>query len=182
MHKKLVMAVALLFLTAPFFITIKQVSAVTQNSWTSRMSMPTARTDLGTAVVKGKIFAIGGGNHDGNLSTNEMYDPVKDTWTTKASMPTSRSSFGIAVYRKHRGRGYAVDAVRILLKYGFWEQRFQKCNSVCAHSNEASMRMHTKLGFVEEGRCRRNSFFNGEYHDDVLFGMTREEFDELMKT
>jgi ribosomal protein S8 len=99
MHKKLVMAVALLFLTAPFFITIKQVSAVTQNSWTSRMSMPTARTDLGTAVVKGKIFAIGGGNHDGNLSTNEMYDPVKDTWTTKASMPTSRSSFGIAVYQ-----------------------------------------------------------------------------------
>ena len=90
-------------------------------------------------------------------------------------------SFGVAVYRDHRGHGYAVDAVRILLKYGFWEQRFQKCNSVCAHSNEASIRMHTKLGFVEEGRCRRNSFFNGEYHDDVLFGMTREEFDELMK-
>jgi RimJ/RimL family protein N-acetyltransferase len=24
-------------------------------------------------------------------------------------------------------------------------------------------------------------FFNGKYHDEVLFGMTREEFDELMK-
>jgi RimJ/RimL family protein N-acetyltransferase len=91
-------------------------------------------------------------------------------------------SFGVAVYRDHRGHGYAVDAVRILLKYGFWEQRYQKCNSVCADSNEASIRMHTKLGFVEEGRCRRNSFFNGEYHDDVMFGMTREEFDELMKS
>ena len=91
-------------------------------------------------------------------------------------------SFGVAVYRDHRGHGYAVDAVRILLKYGFWEQRYQKCNSITAHSNEASIRMHTKLGFTQEGRCRRNSFFNGEYHDDVLFGMTREEFDELMKT
>jgi RimJ/RimL family protein N-acetyltransferase len=90
-------------------------------------------------------------------------------------------SFGVAVYRTHRGHGYAVDAVRMLLKYGFWEQRYQKCNSVCAHSNEASMRMHIKLGFTEEGRIRRNSFFNGEYHDDVWFGMTREEFDELMK-
>jgi len=89
-------------------------------------------------------------------------------------------SFGAAVYRDHRGRGYAVDAVRLLLKYGFWEQRYQKCNSVCAHSNQASMRMHTKLGFQEEGRLRRNSFFNGEYHDDVMFGMTREEFDGLM--
>jgi RimJ/RimL family protein N-acetyltransferase len=42
--------------------------------------------------------------------------------------------------------------------------------------------MHEKLGFIEEGRIRRNSFFNGKYQDEVLFGMTREEFDELMKT
>ena len=90
--------------------------------------------------------------------------------------------FGVAVYRDYRGHGNAVDAVRTLLKYGFWEQRYQKCNSVCFHTNEASIRMHEKLGFIEEGRIRRNCFFNGKYHDDVLFGMTREEFDELMKT
>lgn len=90
-------------------------------------------------------------------------------------------SFGVAVYRDHRGHGYAVDAVRLLLKYGFWEQRYQKCNSVCVHTNAASIRMHTKLGFVEEGRQRRNCFFNGQYHDDVLFGMTREEFDAIMQ-
>lgn len=89
--------------------------------------------------------------------------------------------FGVAIYRDHRGQGYAVDAVGILLKYGFWEQRYQKCNSVCFHTNEASIRMHQKLGFIEEGRIRRNSFFNGVYHDDVLFGMTREEFDAIMK-
>jgi RimJ/RimL family protein N-acetyltransferase len=89
--------------------------------------------------------------------------------------------FGVAVYRDYRGQGHAVDAVRVLLKYGFWEQRYQKCNSVCLHTNDASLRMHEKLGFIEEGRIRRNCFYNGHYHDDVLFGMTREEFDELMK-
>jgi RimJ/RimL family protein N-acetyltransferase len=89
--------------------------------------------------------------------------------------------FGVAVYRDYRGHGNAVDAVRTLLKYGFWEQRYQKCNSACVDTNEASIRMHEKLGFIEEGRIRRNSFFNGKYHDEVLFGMTREEFDELMK-
>jgi RimJ/RimL family protein N-acetyltransferase len=30
---------------------------------------------------------------------------------------------------------------------------------------------------VEEGRRRRQVFFNGQYYDDVLFGLTREEFD-----
>ena len=86
-------------------------------------------------------------------------------------------SFGIVIDRPHRGQGYAEDAVRILLRYGFWERRYQKCNSACSHTNEASIRLHKKLGFLEEGRRRRQVYFAGEYHDDVLFGMTREEFD-----
>ena len=88
-------------------------------------------------------------------------------------------SFGIVINRGYRGKGYAEEAVWILLRYGFWEQRYQKCNSACVHTNEASIGLHKKLGFVEEGRRRRHVFFNGEYHDDVLFGMTREEFDAL---
>jgi RimJ/RimL family protein N-acetyltransferase len=89
--------------------------------------------------------------------------------------------FGVAVYRDYRGQGNAFDAVRTVLKYGFWEQRYQKCNSACLHTNEASIRLHGKLGFIDEGRIRRNSFFNGTYHDELLFGMTREEFDARMK-
>jgi RimJ/RimL family protein N-acetyltransferase len=86
-------------------------------------------------------------------------------------------SFGIVIGRAHRAKGYAEDAVRILLRYGFWERRYQKCNSACVDTNEASIRLHQKLGFVQEGRRRRQVFFDGEYHDDLLFGLTREEFD-----
>jgi RimJ/RimL family protein N-acetyltransferase len=89
-------------------------------------------------------------------------------------------SFGIVVYREHQRRGYATEAVRLLLQYGFWEQRFQKCNSACAHTNAGSIRLHTKLGFKEEGRRRRQAFYDGRYHDDILFGMMREEYDELV--
>ena len=89
-------------------------------------------------------------------------------------------SFGIVTHGAHRGHGYAVDAARVLLKYGFWEQRYQKCNSACVHTNTASIRLHEKLGFVVEGRRRRQVFFDGQYHDDVLFGLTREEFDALV--
>jgi RimJ/RimL family protein N-acetyltransferase len=86
-------------------------------------------------------------------------------------------SFGIMINRQNWGQGYAVDAVQILLKYGFWERRYQKCNSACLHINRASIRLHQKLGFLEEGRQRRVTFFNGEYYDSILFGMLREEFD-----
>jgi RimJ/RimL family protein N-acetyltransferase len=90
-------------------------------------------------------------------------------------------SFGVYVDRNHRGKGYAGDAVRILLRFGFWERRYQKCNSGCLHTNQASIRMHQKLGFLEEGRRRRQVFIGGSYHDDVLFGLTLEEYDTLEK-
>jgi RimJ/RimL family protein N-acetyltransferase len=86
-------------------------------------------------------------------------------------------SFGVVLDRPHRGKGYAQDAVTILLRYGFRERRYQKCNSACVHTNAASIALHKKLGFTEEGRSRRRWFFDGQYHDDVLFGMTAEEFE-----
>jgi RimJ/RimL family protein N-acetyltransferase len=113
------------------------------------------------------VFAIENlaGDHVGGISLHSR-DEKNGTF-----------GFGIVVDRPYRRQGYAEDAARILLKYGFWERRYQKCNSACVHTNEASIRLHRKLGFVEEGRRRRHLFFNGEYYDELLFGLTREEFD-----
>lgn len=85
-------------------------------------------------------------------------------------------SFSILVDRQHRKRGYAEDAVRLILKYGFMERRMHKCNSACASYNTASIRLHQKLGFIQEGRLREESFYKGEHHDELLFGMTLEEY------
>ena len=88
-------------------------------------------------------------------------------------------SFAIRIYRLYRGHGYAKDAVQILLKYGFEELRYQKANSVTTSNNEASIYMHQELGFRIEGRLRHNVYTGGEYSDEVLFGMTRDEYDAL---
>lgn len=90
-------------------------------------------------------------------------------------------SFGVGIAAPHRGKGYAKDAVAILLRYGFHERRFQKCNSATVHTNSASIALHRSLGFTEEGRLRRRWFYNDQYHDDVLFGMTIEESEARWK-
>ena len=84
--------------------------------------------------------------------------------------------FSMIVDRPHRQRGYAEDAVRLIMKYGFRERRFRKCCSACASYNTASVELHRKLGFVEEGRLRRDSFYNGDYHDEILFGLLLDEY------
>jgi hypothetical protein len=54
--------------------------------------MPSERWSLGTCVVDGKIFAIGGGVSAsyGSSTTNEVYDPITDVWTTKSPMQQKR--------------------------------------------------------------------------------------------
>ena len=87
--------------------------------------------------------------------------------------------FGISVGEEHKGNGYGGEAVLLLMRYMFDERRFQKCGSEAHSYNTASLALHRKLGFVEEGRLRREMFVGGGFHDTVLFGMTVEEFHEL---
>jgi len=97
------------------------------------------------------------------------------------SLKNGTFGFGVNVDRQHRGNGYASEAVRILLRYCFHERRFQKCNSACIETNDASIALHRKLGFVEEGRRRRQYYLGGRFCDDILFGLTREEFDATLE-
>ena len=95
-----VMLLVLVFLSASTLIPFRSVSAVSTNSWATKAPMQQARSNLGVAVVDGKIYAIGG-YVDGGVVTgvNEEYDPEADTWVFKASMPTPRAYFAIAVYQ-----------------------------------------------------------------------------------
>ena len=85
-------------------------------------------------------------------------------------------NFGIGIFSEFRKMGYASDAIKIILRYGFYELRMQKCNSACCAANKASIKMHKGLGFKEEGLRRREIFTNNQYYDLQLFGMLREEF------
>lgn len=88
-------------------------------------------------------------------------------------------TFAVRIYRAHQRKGYAKETVRILLRYGFYELRCQKANSATIAFNEASIQFHRLLGFQEEGRLRRNCYTAGQYWDEVLFGLTQEEFEKL---
>lgn len=46
--------------------------------------------------------------------------------------------------------------------------------------NEASIRLHEKLGFQREGCLRRTIFTQGQYFDVIVFGLTVEEYEEYV--
>jgi RimJ/RimL family protein N-acetyltransferase len=85
-------------------------------------------------------------------------------------------SYGLAIAREHRRKGYAAEAIRLVLAYYFRELRYQKVTARVYAFNAASIRLHEKLGFQLEGRLRRMIYTDGAYHDELIFGLTVEEF------
>ncbi|MFC8827562.1 GNAT family N-acetyltransferase [Streptomyces sp. NPDC057137] len=87
--------------------------------------------------------------------------------------------YGVTMGAGHRRKGYAAEAVVMLLRFMFAERRFHKCGARVFAHNEASLALHRRLGFVEEGRLRDHVFFAGRHHDLVMMGMLAGEFAEL---
>lgn len=96
-----------------------------------------------------------------------------------ANQTNGTFSYGVGIGAKHKGNGYAAEAVLLVLRFMFDERRFQKCEAHVYDYNSASISLHRKLGFAEEGRLRRHLFLAGEYRDEFVFGITVEEFHQL---
>lgn len=84
---------------------LASISLAAEGIWTRKADMPTARGWMASAVVDGKIYAIGGFANWAALSTVEVYDTKTDTWAKKANIPTARLYFSAAVLN---GMIYAI--------------------------------------------------------------------------
>ncbi|MHC4533995.1 MAG: Kelch repeat-containing protein [Planctomycetota bacterium] len=85
-------------------VLVQSSVSLSQEGWTRKADMPTARHSFAASVVNGKIYAIGG-RAGGPISTVEEYDPATNTWTRKADMPTRRYNAATCVVN---GKIYAI--------------------------------------------------------------------------
>ena len=90
--------------------------------------------------------------------------------------------FGIAIGEKdYWSNGYGTESAQLIIRYGFEQLNLHRINSFAISFNERSLRLHLKVGFIEEGRQREGIFRNGAYHDHIVFGLLRKEW-QTMKT
>jgi N-acetylneuraminic acid mutarotase len=56
--------------------------------WPTGAPLPTPRSEIAGAALKGKIYIIGGYDQSGqSTATVEVYDPIADRWTNAAPLP-----------------------------------------------------------------------------------------------
>jgi ribosomal-protein-alanine N-acetyltransferase len=69
--------------------------------------------------------------------------------------------------RHYWGHGYATEAVRAVLGYGFQELGLHRVYATCRPANVASSRVLEKVGMQREGHLRRHRWMKGAWHDSL---------------
>lgn len=108
--------------------------------------------------------------------TNTAGEIVGSISTHNCDRRVGAFSYGVSILAAERGQGYAAEAIALLLRYYFQELRYQKVTVHVFAFNTPSIRLHEKLGFQLEGRLRRMVYSNGQYYDELIYGLTAEEF------
>ncbi len=88
------------------------------------------------------------------------------------------AEIGYSLLAPHRGRGYASEAARGVVRHAFTETDLKTIDACCVPQNVASRALLAGVGF-EEMRVQKNgAIVRGRPVDIVIFEMTRERYDE----
>ncbi len=82
---------------------------------------------------------------------------------------------GIALAPEHQGKGYGVEAQRLLANYLFSAFPIMRVEAVTDITNIPEQHALEKAGFTREGVIRKAQWRNGIWHDQVLYGKLRGE-------
>lgn len=73
-------------------------------------------------------------------------------------------------------KGYASEALKLMLKYAFEEKGMERVSATILKNNIASIKLHEKCGYKVEGTMRHAIFKLGKYNDLVLLSILKDEF------
>lgn len=74
------------------------------------------------------------------------------------------------------GKGYATEAARAVVHFGFTQMNLHRITAWCVAENTASAHVLEKLGMRQEGCLREHQYFKGRWWDTLLYGILYDEW------
>lgn len=90
-------------------------------------------------------------------------------------------NLGYWMGQQFAGQGYMTEAVSLVVAYAFDSLLLHRVHAAFLPHNTASRRVLEKNGFREEGYAENYLQIDGKWADHVLFGLTRERYEALVK-
>jgi RimJ/RimL family protein N-acetyltransferase len=123
----------------------------------------TELTDQGQALTLGAEVA----------GTGELAGDVILFWHSREH---GGGEIGYIFDSRFRGRGYATEAARAMLRLGFEDLGLHRIVARIDERNDASVRVAARLGMRQEARLVENEFFKGEWSDEIDFAILAREW------
>jgi RimJ/RimL family protein N-acetyltransferase len=87
-----------------------------------------------------------------------------------------RANIGYEIAPTYWGRGYATEAARAIITFGFLELQLHRIWAHCLADNVASYQVLEKLGMRREGRLREEEWMRGQWWDTLVYGILDHEW------
>lgn len=78
---------------------------------------------------------------------------------------------GYWVGEPYSGKGYMLDAIRLLVSHAFGTMQLHRIEAACIPDNARSIRVLEKAGFQREGLLRSYLRINGSWQDHYLYAL-----------
>ena len=82
-----------------------------------------------------------------------------------------RAELGYVLHPEHQSKGYASEAIKAVLQYGFHTMRLHSMEANVNPNNEASIKLLERNGFIREVYFKENYFFEGKYLDSAIYSL-----------
>lgn len=96
---------------------------------------------------------------------------VRLTWDGRSA------EIGFTFARQHWGQGYALEAAGALVRWLVEDAGVRRVHAMTHPDNVASTMLLERLGMRYEGRTRGSFWVGDECTDDLLYGMTRDDWE-----
>ncbi len=90
----------------------------------------------------------------------------------------NRAVLGYWIAEPYWNMGYATEAVRAILKFGFEELYLNKIFGTCLVENRASGKVMIKNGMIKEGELKDQTKKQNTYRSVIQYRLTKEEFEK----
>ncbi|MDD5627833.1 MAG: GNAT family protein, partial [Elusimicrobia bacterium] len=130
---------------------------------------------------RGFIRACGEARERGEREDFGVFEARSGLLAGVASLQGLQAGPGLAevslwIRADRQGRGYGVEAGRLLVEHAFRREGLQKVYARLDPANRAARKVLQRAGFRYEGCLRREKLLNGRWLDQECWGLLRNEW------
>jgi RimJ/RimL family protein N-acetyltransferase len=92
------------------------------------------------------------------------------------SVEHRQGEVGYVFNPNYHGRGYATEAVKVIMHIGFETFNFHRIYARCDPRNTASWKLMERLGMRKEAHFIHNEIFKGEWGDELNYAILENEW------